>query len=512
MSPLQGNICLLAVTFVWSFEVVVHAAIPHGISPFATSCVTSLIGAVLLWGYFFRRIVLVLKWHRDVYARRLLLLGVLNAIYNVLYLIGLEYFNVSVGAFTASMTAVILPVMVLVMKHSISARSWISAGMILFGILVAVSPNIGQNEIPGLALMALGAMFRALFIVKLNEYAQEYDPVTLAAGMTGVSAVLSFIPWVIVEPTTFQALPWSGRLIATYFIYGYFIVAFATVLNIYAQKRTSATHATIIYSTEIVFTTVWAMFLPSVIVHHVEITLPVVIGCLFVVAGNLIEISPSKDDEKGHWKKDDEDDVMILVSHPYARLLDSTKTPFGRSVLLFAALLVVYLVIALPFKVLLVIPGFSDIRPVYMLYPVYGIFFGVPGCLATAFGNLICDVVSDGLRLSSISGFIANFLYPYILYILWTKVPKTRFCLRRRRMLTAFVASFAICSVLQALIITPAVAHFYPDVDAGLFALSVIGNGTLFPFFFAVPFIMLMQEELGYKPLTGPRMAKAQEA
>ena len=45
-----------------------------------------------------------------------------------------------------------------------------------------------------------------------------------------------------------------------------------------------------------------------------------------------------------------------------------------------------------------------------MLYPVYGIFFGLPGCFATALGNLIADILSDSLRWSSIAGFIANFL------------------------------------------------------------------------------------------------------
>ncbi len=38
----------------------------------------------------------------------------------------------------------------------------------------------------------------------------------------------------------------------------------------------------------------------------------------------------------------------------------------------------VYLGVAVPFKVMSVIPGFADIRPVLMLNPVFGIFFGIP--------------------------------------------------------------------------------------------------------------------------------------
>ncbi len=77
----------------------------------------------------------------------------------------------------------------------------------------------------------------------------------------------------------------------------------------------------------------------------------------------------------------------------------------------------VYLVVAVPFKVMSVIPGFADIRPVLMLNPVYGIFFGIPGCIAFAIGNLIGDLLSDSLRWSSIGGFIANFIGPFLFYV-----------------------------------------------------------------------------------------------
>lgn len=42
---------------------------------------------------------------------------------------------------------------------------------------------------------------------------------------------------------------------------------------------------------------------------------------------------------------------------------------------------------------------------------------------------------------------------------------------------------------------------FYPDVDVALFAASVIGNGIAFPLGFAIPFMILLQEELGFAPI-----------
>ena len=58
------------------------------------------------------------------------------------------------------------------------------------------------------------------------------------------------------------------------------------------------------------------------------------------------------------------------------------------------------------------------------------------------------------------------------------------------------------CEVVMPvlLLITPAVALLYPDVDAALFAIAVVGNGAAFPVLFAMPFMVLMQEELGFEP------------
>ena len=61
-----------------------------------------------------------------------------------------------------------------------------------------------------------------------------------------------------------------------------------------------------------------------------------------------------------------------------------------------------------------------------------------------------------------------------------------------------------VCSCVQSLIISPAVLWYYPDVDITLFAMIVIGNGTFFPIGFAIPFIIMLQEEFGFAPL-GPK-------
>lgn len=514
MNNLQANLCLLAVTFCWSCEVVIFSIIPDGVNPFATTCVTSLIGAALLFACFARRIVAAFRRDRWLLVRRIVLLGMMNTAYSVLFLVGLNYFDVSAGAFTVSITAVVLPVMLLVMRRGVGLRTWISAGCVLAGIVVAMGPSFGGNQWEGLAAMGIGCLIRAFYIVKLNDWAREHDPITLAAGISGANAVIAFFPWLAMQPTTFAALPWSGELVAAYFIYGYFVIAFTMSLNTLAQRRATPAQATIIYSTEIVFSTIWATCLPSFIVDPVELTAPIVVGCVLIVVGNLVEIVPvgPGKEEIADGPDDAPDPIAAEAGEPahtddsVTATLARVRSPFARKAALFAVLVVVYLVMAVPFKVLEIIPDFADVRPVAMLMPVYGIFFGIPGCLASAVGNLVVDVISGDLRWSSIAGFVGNFAYPYLMYLFFTKLRRKPFNLRSGRAVGLFAVAAVICACTKSLVIAPAVAGLYPDVDAWLLATAIVCNDSLFPIGFAMPFIIMLQEEFGFSP-AGPNVS-----
>ncbi len=171
-----------------------------------------------------------------------------------------------------------------------------------------------------------------------------------------------------------------------------------------------------------------------------------------------------------------------------------------RLCLLTAVLVMVYLIIAIPFKVMNVIPGFTDIRPVMLFKPVYGVFFGIPGCLAFTIGNLIGDIMSGSLRWTSVSGFAANFLGPYVFYVFWKRISKTPFSLRTFKRILIQIAVIIVSSVIEVVIIAPSVKLIYPEVDFILLSVTIFLNGTLFPLALGIPLMILMQEELGFKP------------
>ena len=100
----------------------------------------------------------------------------------------------------------------------------------------------------------------------------------------------SFIIWFTIQPATFTAIEWNAQIIASLFIYAYFIVVVAQTLNIFAQRRANAASATIIYSLEIVFSLIWGITMPSNLVEPITPDIFMLIGVAFVILGNIAEI------------------------------------------------------------------------------------------------------------------------------------------------------------------------------------------------------------------------------
>ena len=290
MNRLQANLCLICVTLCWSTEVIIFSCIPDSVLPFATTFICNAIATVVLAACFFKRIKKEMSKSSKKILLKCLLLGVLNCAYNALYMYGLKSFDVSTGAFTFSMTVVVLPVVLLTMRKSVGAKTWISVALVLSGIVIALGGSLTQIPYAGLLFMLLGCIIRSVFIVKLNDFAREHDSITLSVFISAFVAVISFVIWFVLQPSTFATIPWSSTIIASLFIHAYFIVAFAQTLNIFAQRRATATESTIIYSLEIVFSLIWGAVLPENLVDRAIPTPFHIIGAVLIVAGSLVEI------------------------------------------------------------------------------------------------------------------------------------------------------------------------------------------------------------------------------
>jgi energy-coupling factor transport system substrate-specific component len=92
-----------------------------------------------------------------------------------------------------------------------------------------------------------------------------------------------------------------------------------------------------------------------------------------------------------------------------------------KMVVLVALSAAIYAALLIPFKALVLIPGFTEIRPASAFPVVLGLLFGPAGAWGSAFGNLIGDFFGT-LSIGSIFGFLGNFFFAYVPYKLWSRL------------------------------------------------------------------------------------------
>jgi energy-coupling factor transport system substrate-specific component len=92
---------------------------------------------------------------------------------------------------------------------------------------------------------------------------------------------------------------------------------------------------------------------------------------------------------------------------------------YTRMVVLVAVSAACYVAVLLPFKVAVIIPGLTEVRPGAAVPVLLSFLFGPAAAFGAGFGNVIADMLGGMLGIGSLFGFIGNFLYGFIPYALW---------------------------------------------------------------------------------------------
>lgn len=84
----------------------------------------------------------------------------------------------------------------------------------------------------------------------------------------------------------------------------------------------------------------------------------------------------------------------------------------------FLITLAAFLVLGLSFKVMVLVEGLTEVRPVNAIPPVAGLLWGSVGAAACAAGNFLADMAGT-FSAGSVLGVIGNFMAAYLPYRLW---------------------------------------------------------------------------------------------
>jgi drug/metabolite transporter (DMT)-like permease len=256
-------------------------------------------------------------------------IGIVFCVGLILQVIGLATIPASRSGFLTSLTAVYTPILSsIIYRKSPSINVWVGAILALLGVLILSgvfhSPPSEQSGAPmpqervplnwGDVWTTLGSVFFSVQVLLVDGYGKKHRSAYFTPGM--------FLTTVVIALTTFFAIQifvaspdrtleglapnWIGLFYSPMFIgIVCFLALFCSLfsflgMNTY-QPFVSASQASVIYSTEPLFASLWAMVIPGWLATMIAmqytnetITMELIVGGCFVFIANVVALWPQK--------------------------------------------------------------------------------------------------------------------------------------------------------------------------------------------------------------------------
>lgn len=117
-----------------------------------------------------------------------------------------------------------------------------------------------------------------------------------------------------------------------------------------------------------------------------------------------------------------------------------------KQIVIVAITAAVYAGTLIPFKPIQIIPGLTELRPASVVPVLFGILFGPAAAWGSAIGNLIADFFGM-LSPASVFGFVANFLFSYIAFLLWRSFVRQSIVMNWNQ-----IAIFVLCTIVASFV------------------------------------------------------------
>jgi drug/metabolite transporter (DMT)-like permease len=205
---------------------------------------------------------------------------------------GLIHTTASKSAFITGLSVVLVPLLSLALSRRLPRPGSLVAVLLATGgLYLLTSPRAMGFNIGDSLTLGCAAAF-ALHIITTERAAPRHDPVPLAFWQIVTTAILCAALMGFLETPALSLTPWTVFALA---ITGVFATALAFGVQMWAQRRTSATHVAVIFSAEPVFAALFAR-----LVQHESLGLTGLLGAALILLGILLaqvgprlRISPS---------------------------------------------------------------------------------------------------------------------------------------------------------------------------------------------------------------------------
>ena len=162
---------------------------------------------------------------------------------------GLERTTVTSTGFITGLYVLFTPLLGLALFRTPIPRSlWAGVALALLGL--ALLSGVPQGSGRGDLLVLISAFVQAFHIVMVERYANRFDVFALTFVQVAAAAVAFGVVSLAFEELT---VPRGWTVWSALIVTGLFAVAFAYVVQVWAQRRVSATRIAIVFSLETVF-------------------------------------------------------------------------------------------------------------------------------------------------------------------------------------------------------------------------------------------------------------------
>jgi drug/metabolite transporter (DMT)-like permease len=206
-------------------------------------------------------------------------LGALIALGIGLQTAGLERTTVTSTGFITGLYVLFTPLIALVLfRTPIPRELWLAVGLALVGL--ALLSGVPSGSSAGDLLVLASAVAQAFQIVMVERYANRFDVFALT-WVEVASAAVVFLAFAVALGDL--SVPRGRTVWAALLVTGLFAVAFALLVQIWAQRRVSATRIAVIFSLETVFAGLFGYLLAGDRLGPVGLA-----GCAVIFVGILI--------------------------------------------------------------------------------------------------------------------------------------------------------------------------------------------------------------------------------
>ncbi len=280
---LKSEGLLLLTAIIWGLAFVAQRMGMDYIGPFAFNGIRFALGALSLLPFLlFRR-----RRNKETVSRfesRLtwiggMIAGIVVFMAAGLQQVGIVYTTAGNAGFITSLYIILVPILGLFRKHRVRLLTWSGALIALAGLyFLSVTQQFSIS--PGDGLVLVSAVFWALHVLVIGDFAPRTDIILLSIIQFLVCSVLSMSTAFILERTTWQMV--YNALIPI--LYGGIMsVGVAYTFQIMGQRLAPAAHAAIILSTESLFAALGGWLILSEVMTSRQIA-----GAVLMLAGVVI--------------------------------------------------------------------------------------------------------------------------------------------------------------------------------------------------------------------------------